>query len=139
LDEPIVGKRPLRIFIEHLEVRMRRRGVEVVVKLFDVFAVISLAVREAEKALFQNWIFPIPEGQSQTDALMVVTQAGNTVFAPTIGTAARLVVSEVIPGRPVCTVILAYRPPLTFAHVRAPAPPIYPPTVPLFQSVCFFH
>ena len=43
---------------------MRRRGVEVVVKLLNVFPVISLTVREAENPLFQNRILPIPEGQS---------------------------------------------------------------------------
>ena len=92
-DEPIVGEFPLRIFVKHLEIRMRRRCVEVVIKLLNVFAVISLTVRESEKPLFQNRILPIPEGQSQTEALMVVAQTGNAVFAPTIGTAARLVVT----------------------------------------------
>src|SRR4029077_3119102 len=105
-DEPIVREFPLRILIEHFEIRMRRRGVEVVVKLLNVFPVISLTVREAENPLFQNRILPIPEGQSQTETLMVVAQAGNAIFAPTIGTAARLVVTEIIPGGPVRTVML---------------------------------
>ena len=118
---------------------MRRRGVEVVIKLLHVFAVIALAVRQAEKPLLQNRVLPIPEGQSQTEALMVVAQAGDAIFAPAIGPAARLVVGEVIPGGPVRTVILADRSPLAFAQVRAPAPPMCPPTVPLFQSFCFFH
>lgn len=63
-DEPIVREFPLRILIEHFEIRMRRRGVEVVAKLLNVFAVISLTVREAENPLFQNRMLPIPEGQS---------------------------------------------------------------------------
>ena len=114
-NEPIVGKFPLRILVKHLEIRMRRRGIEIVIKLLNVFAVISLSVREAEKPLFQNRILPIPEGQSQTEALMIVAQTGNAIFAPTIGATARLVVTEIVPGGPVRTVILTNRSPLAFA------------------------
>src|SRR5580704_2031366 len=118
---------------------MRRSGVEVVIMFLNVFAVISLTVREAEKPLFQNRILPIPEGQGQTEALMVVAQTANTIFAPTISTAARLVVSEIVPSGPVRTVILTNRSPLALAQIGAPPPPECPPAVPLFQSFCFFH
>ena len=57
---------------------------------------------------------------------MVVAQAGNAIFAPTIGTAARLVVTEIIPGSPVRTVILTNRSPLALGQVGAPAPPMCP-------------
>src|ERR1700732_1927126 len=89
--EPAVGEFPLGILVKHFEIRMRRRGVEVVVKFLNVFAVISLTVREAEKPLFQNRILPVPERQSQTEALMVVAQTGNPIFAPTISATACLV------------------------------------------------
>ena len=94
---------------------MSRRGVEIVIKFLNVFAVISLSVREAEKPLFQNRILPVPEGQSQTEALMVVAQTGNAIFTPTIGTTARLVVTEIVPGGPVRTVILTNCSPLALA------------------------
>src|SRR5260370_34343928 len=118
---------------------MRRRGVEVVVKFLNVFAVISLTVRKAEKPLFQNRILPIPKSQTQTKALMVVDQTGNAIFAPTISSTARLVMTEIVPGSPVRTVILTNRSPLALAQVGTPAAPMCPPTVPLFQSFCFFH
>src|SRR5258708_5669192 len=118
---------------------MRRCGVEVVVEFLNVFAVITLTVREAEKPLFQNRILPVPECQTQTETLIVVAQAGNAIFAPTIGTAARLVVTEIIPGSPVWAVILTNRSPLALAQVGAPAPPMCPPAVSLFQSFCFLH
>src|SRR5271157_1713775 len=137
--EPSVGEFFLRILVKHLEIRMRRRGVEVVVKFFNVFAVISLTVREAEKPLFQNRILPVPEGQTQTEALMVVAQTGNAILAPTIGTTAGLVVTEIVPRGPVWTVVLTNRPPLALAQVGTPAAPMCPSAVPLFQPFCFLH
>ena len=44
LDQPGIGKFPLRVFVEVLEVRVRWRGVEIVVEFLDVLAVIALAV-----------------------------------------------------------------------------------------------
>ena len=48
LDKPGVGKLPLRVFVKHLEVRMCRRGIEIIINLFNVFAVIAFEVGETE-------------------------------------------------------------------------------------------
>ncbi len=45
-----VRKFLLRIFVEHLQVRMRRRRVEIIINLLHVLAVIAFAVGQAEKA-----------------------------------------------------------------------------------------
>src|SRR5262245_30265128 len=138
-DEPGIGKRALRILVKHLEISMRRRGVQVVVELLRVFAVIALAIGEAKKTLLQNSVLAIPESQRQTDSLMIVAEAGDAILTPTIGTTARLVVTEVIPGSSIWTIILANRSPLALAQVGSPEPPRCSHTVLLFQSFLFLH
>ena len=64
-DELRVGKLALRIFVERLEIRVRRRRVEVVVALLDVLAVVAFAVGQAEQPLFQNRIASVPERQRE--------------------------------------------------------------------------
>jgi hypothetical protein len=59
--QPGVRKHPLRILVEHLQVRMRRGSVQVVVDLLDVLAVIALAVGQPEQTFFQNRITAVPE------------------------------------------------------------------------------
>ena len=71
LDELGVGKRALRILVEHLQVGVRRRGVEVVVKLLDVLAVVALAVGQAEEAFLEDGIVAVPEGERQAEPLLV--------------------------------------------------------------------
>jgi hypothetical protein len=77
----------LRILVEHFEVRVRRRGVEVIVIFLHVLAVISLRARQAEKPLLQERIAFIPQHERQAETLLVVADAGNAVFAPAIGAA----------------------------------------------------
>src|SRR5262245_39229817 len=54
LDQIPVGKRSLWIFVKILQIGMRRSGVQVEVILLDVFAVITLAVRQSEQPLFED-------------------------------------------------------------------------------------
>ena len=52
LDQPAVGKLRLRVLVEELHVRVRRRVVEVEVVLLDVLAVVALAgVRPKSRSL----------------------------------------------------------------------------------------
>jgi hypothetical protein len=118
---------------------MRRRGVEVVVELLRVFTVIAFAIGEAKKTFLENRVLAVLESQRQTEALMIVAEAGNAIFTPTIGATARLVVTEVIPGSSIRTIILANRSPLALAQVGSPEPPRCSPTVRLFQSLLFLH
>ena len=50
LEQLRVRERTLRVLVEELQVALRGRGVEVVVKLLDVFAVVALGVVEPEEA-----------------------------------------------------------------------------------------
>ena len=118
-----IGKFPLRIFVEHFQVRMRRRGVEVIIKFLHVLAVIAFAVRETKEPFLQNRIFAVPQRQRQTEALLLVADAGQTILAPAIGAAAGVVVRKVIPRRAAGAVILAHRAPLAFGKIRPPKMP----------------
>ena len=51
LQQATVRVLGLRILIEHLQVGMRRRGVEVVVELFDILTVIPFSVGQPEQPL----------------------------------------------------------------------------------------
>ena len=61
--------RRVRVLVEHLQVRVARRRVEVVVQLFHVFAVIAFGVRQAEQTLFQDRVVAVPQRERQAQAL----------------------------------------------------------------------
>jgi hypothetical protein len=100
-----------------------RCGVQVVVALLDVLAVVPLAVGEAEEALLEDGVTLVPEREREAEALALVAHSGDPVLAPTVGAGASLVVGEVVPGVAVRAVVLADRPPLALAQVGAPLPP----------------
>src|SRR5579862_3235156 len=54
---------------------------------------------------------------------MVIAKAGDTVFTPAIGPAARVIVREILPGIAIGAIILAHRAPLAIADIGTPAPP----------------
>jgi hypothetical protein len=114
----------LRQLVEHARVRIAGDGVEIVVELLDVLAVIAFFVGQPEQPFLQDRIAAVPEGDRQAEELPVVAETGDAVLAPAIGAAARLVVREIIPRRAAGAVVLAHRAPLPLAHIRAPAPPI---------------
>src|SRR5262249_55744260 len=97
--------------------------VEVVVDLLDVLPVIALAVGQAEEPLLEDRVFTVPQGQRQTQALLVVADAGQAVLAPAVGAAAGVVVRQVAPGVALGAVVLADGAPLPLAQVRPPLLP----------------
>ena len=102
---------------------MGRRGVEVVIELLDVLAVIALAVGQAEQPLLQDRVSAVPQGQREAQPLAAVADAGDAVLAPAVGARARLIVREVLPGVAVRAVVLAHRAPLALAEIRPPQLP----------------
>ena len=102
---------------------MGRSAVEVEVVFLDILPVIALAIGQPEQPFFQDRIVAVPQGQCETEPLLVVRDAGQPVFSPTIGAGAGLVVGEVVPGVAIFAVILAHRSPLAFAEVGSPLLP----------------
>jgi hypothetical protein len=123
VNERVVGVGGLRVLVEPLEVGVARRRVEVEVVLLHVLAVVPLGVGEAEQPLLEDGVLPVPEGEGEAEALLVVRDPGEAVLAPPVGARARLVVRDVSPGVAGVAVVLAHRAPLALGQVRPPATP----------------
>ena len=102
---------------------MRRNVIDVEVVFLDILAVIALGIGQAEQPLLQDRVPFIPQRESQAQPLLVVADPGKTILTPPVGARARLIMREVRPGVSAVAVVLANRPPLTFAQVRPPSPP----------------
>src|SRR5262245_36696679 len=110
----------LRILVQHREIGMRRCGIEVVVILLDVFSVVAFGIAQTVQSLLQDWISPIPERECQAQSLFLVAESGQTVLAPSICSAPRLIVVQIAPGAPITGVVLADGAPLAFTDVGSP-------------------
>ena len=139
LDEVPVGKLALRVLVQVLHVRVRRRAVEVEVVLLHVLAVVALAVGEAVEALLQDRVALVPQGQREAQPLPVVANPTEPVLAPLVGARACLVMGEVVPRVAVVAVVLADRPPLTLAQVRSPLLPGDPRLAGFVQAPLLRH
>src|SRR5580704_880986 len=104
---------------------MARHSIEIVIEFLDVLAVVALLIGETEQALLQDWVLAVPKGKRKTKQLAVIAEAGDAILAPAIGTAARMVVGEMVPRGPTGAVILPHRAPLAFADIGPPASPVF--------------
>ena len=85
---------------------------------------VSFLVRQAEKALFENRVLLIPERERETDVLVPVANSADAVFAPAVGSRARMIVRKIIPRVAVRAVVFADRPPLALGEIWPPAFPM---------------
>src|SRR4029077_8266295 len=75
---------------------------------------------QSEEPLLENRVPAVPQGEGETELLLVVGEARQSVFPPAIGARARLIVSDEVPGITIVAVIFADGAPLTLAQIRAP-------------------
>ena len=108
VDQPPIRKLGVRIFVDVLHVRMRRRVVDVEVILFHILAMIAFVRREPEEALLENRIAAVPECRREHENLVAIADARDAVFAPAIGFAASQIVRQKRPGVAAEAVILAH-------------------------------
>ena len=134
LDQPRVGIFRLRIFVERLQVGVRRRRIEVEILLLHVLAMIPLAAGEAEQALFQNRVAPIPERERETKPALTVGDAEQPVLAPAVSAASSLFMGKIFPARAARRIVLTHRGPLALAEIRSPPFPVLRPRGVLLQS-----
>ena len=137
VDQPGIGELVLGILVEPLQVRGRGRGVEIVVTLLDVLAMVALGVAQAEEAFLEDRIAAIPQGQGEAKAALPVGQAQQAIFAPAVSPAAGVVVGKIIPAVSTGGIVLPHRAPLALGQVGSPAFPV--PGTPgiLRQALCF--
>jgi hypothetical protein len=137
VDQVGVGKRRLRILVEHPHEAVGRRRVEIEVVLLDVLAVVALVAGQAEEALLQNRVAAVPQRQRETQLLVAIADAGNAVLVPAIGARARVLVRQVFPRRAGGAVVLTDRAPRPVADVRAPSLPVHLSQARLFEPPFF--
>src|SRR5262249_10192137 len=118
------GEPALRVLVEVLHVRMRRRAVEVEVVFLHVLAVVALAIGQPEEPFLQDRITAVPEREREAEPLLAVGDSGQPVLTPAVGTGTSLVMREVGPRVPVLAVVLPDGAPLPLAEVRAPLLPV---------------
>src|SRR5262249_22947141 len=134
VDQARVRVLVVRVLVERLQVRARRRGVEVIVQLLAVLTVVALGPGQPEQPLLEDRVAAVPQREREAQPALAVADAEQAILAPAVDAAARVVVRKVRPafaGR----VVLAHGAPLALRQVRAPAPPVvYAPCV-LGQSL----
>ncbi len=124
LDQTGIGELGLRVLVQPAHVGMRRRRVEVEVALLDVLAVVAFRPGQTEEPLLENRIASVPKGEGEAQPPLSVADAEQAVLSPAVGAAARVLVREVRPARPVGRVVLAHRSPLPLREVGSPALPV---------------
>src|SRR4051794_2796235 len=103
---------------------MRRRVVEIEIVFLDVLAVVSLFAADAEHAFFEKRIATVPHRQCETEILVTVANAGDSVLVPTVSTRAGVIVRKVIPRVAIGAVIFANRSPGALGQEWPPAVPM---------------
>src|SRR5262245_44705676 len=103
---------------------MGRCVVEIEVIFLDILAMVALVVGQPEGPLFQDRVLPVPERESEAEALLIIGKACQAVFSPLVYPRPRLVMCEIVPGVAVVAVVLAHSPPLSFAEIRPPLLPL---------------
>jgi hypothetical protein len=51
----------MRVLVQKLHVGVRRSGIEIVIHLFDIFAVVAFMTGDAKKTLLQDIVLSVPE------------------------------------------------------------------------------
>ncbi len=116
---------------------MGGRVVQIEVGFLHVLAVVAFRPAQAKQSLLQDGVALVPQGQGQTEVLVIVANPGQPIFVPAVDAAASVVVGEIAPGLSVVAVILAHRAPGAFAEIRPPALPGDRAAVRLGQAAMF--
>ena len=99
-------------------------GVHVEVTLLHVLAVIGLGPAHSKQPLFQYGVASVPQRDAEAHASLAVAKTEQTIFAPPVGAAARVVVWEIRPARSVGGIVFTHRSPLPLGKVGSPALPV---------------
>ncbi|HRO69482.1 MAG TPA: hypothetical protein PK951_03850 [Chitinophagaceae bacterium] len=67
---------------------------------------IALWIAKAKQAFFQNRVFPIPQGDAETQVPKVIGNTGQAIFTPEISPAMGVIKWKIMPGIPVDAIVL---------------------------------
>ncbi len=105
--------------------------------LLHVLAVIPFRAGQTEKAFLEDRVGAVPKRQPEAEAALPIADPEQTVLAPPVGAAARMLVREVVPAGPIRGVVLAHGAPLPLREVGTESLPVALATRVLFQSIQF--
>src|SRR6516164_408177 len=134
-DEILIGVGTLRVLVEVLHVRVRRRAVQIEVVLLHVLAVVTFGIGESEEPLLDDGVGSIPQRQGEAQQLLIVAESAQAILPPAVGARTRLVVGEVTPCVAVCAVVFAHGAPLALTEVWTPLLPGNLPLSVLLQAL----
>ena len=134
-DEVRIGVGTLRVLVEVLHVRVRRRAVQIEVVLLHVLAVVTFGIGESEEPLLDDGVGSIPQRQGEAQQLLIVAESAQAILPPAVGARTRLVVGEVTPCVAVCAVVFAHGAPLALTEVWTPLLPGNLPLSVLLQAL----
>jgi hypothetical protein len=77
---------------------MRRGRIEIIIKLLDVLAMVSLVASDTEQTLFEDRILLVPQGEPETEPLVIVGYSCNAILAPSICPGTSVFVRKVAPS-----------------------------------------
>jgi hypothetical protein len=113
-------------------------GVKIVVVLFNIFSMVAFMAVQSEQSFLKDSVLSVPESQRQTEILLIVRNSGDSIFSPSIGSTASMVVWEIFPGGAEPAVVLSYGAPLPLCQIRTPLPPRVPGAIALCQALLLF-
>ncbi|GAA2802551.1 hypothetical protein GCM10010533_46380 [Mycolicibacterium pallens] len=123
MQQIVVGESGLRVLVDHGRIGVRGQVVGVKPVILDVLAVVALLVGHPVGPFLEDAVVPIPQGHAEADGLLVIAPTRQTVVAPPVGPAARMVERKVCPGIAIGAVVLSDRTPGTLTQIRSPTPP----------------
>src|SRR5437867_1948366 len=97
--------------------------IQKVIILLHILTMIAFWTCQAEEPLFEDRISPIPETEREAEQATLITNAQQTIFAPSIGAGASMLMWKGIPRAPIRRVILADGTPLAVGEVGTPTIP----------------
>src|SRR5207302_10530230 len=128
-EQPGVGEFRLRILVQIFHVRVCRRAIQIKGVFLYVLAMIAFIACQTEQPFLKDGVTLIPERNCETDELVPIGDARQSILVPAIRAGASVVVWKEVPGKAVRAVVLADGSPRTFAKVWAPAFPVLRPRI----------
>ena len=137
LEQALIGKTLLRILVKPPHEAMGGGIGEMVIVIFNIFAVVPLFISQTKRPLFQNGVLAIPKGKRKAKTTLVIANAQQAIFAPAINTRVRMIVGERSPGIAISRIVFTHSAPLALWQIAAPTPPRHVLTVALGYTAVF--
>src|SRR5262249_1502120 len=93
---------------------------------------------ESEETFFQYGVLSVPQRQSEAKTTLAIRDAEQSILAPAIGPASRLIMRKIAPGISLFGIVFAHCCPLAFRQIWSPTFPILLSGFVFVQTLRFF-